>query len=519
MKRIWLNMLIACALAFTSAAITSCDKNKGGSKQEEQEETDDPDEGKEEDPASKVDVVTPDQWVAVDELGREMPKDAPATRSNRTVLMFYWTWHDSSQLNYPAVVNISKVQREHPEALQDYNHPAWGQELQPCFWGQPLFGYYRTTDEWVLRKHAELLADAGVDAVFFDCTNGSFIWEESTEALMKTWTQAQKDGVNVPKIAFMLAFGPTDGSLQAIRKLYNNIYKDHKYDNLWFRMNGKPCIMAYPDNLDKSNATDAAILNLFEFRKGQPDYVNGGGDGQWGWLECYPQHTYNHGELMTVGVSQNASDYSHGHCYAFNSPGAYGRSYTKANGHDTSEGAYVKGLNFQEQWERALYYDTKMIFITGWNEWIAGKQPNWPPSDPYKPFAFPDQYDWEHSRDIEPNAEWGDFGDCYYYQLIQNIRRYKGVSAPAKVSEEKTMKIGSFDGWKNISPDFKHYPGNTKVRNHPQHSKSGYMYTNTTGRNDLWTRGWQGIKTTCIFTLRPQRTSPPEPTRVGCACS
>ena len=188
---------------------------------------------------------------------------------------------------------------------------------------------------------------------------------------------------------------------------------------------------------------------------------------------------------MTVGVSQNASDYSHGHCYAFNSPGAYGRSYTKANGHDTSEGAYVKGLNFQEQWERALYYDTKMIFITGWNEWIAGKQPNWPPSDPYKPFAFPDQYDWEHSRDIEPNAEWGDFGDCYYYQLIQNIRRYKGVSAPAKVSEEKTMKIGSFDGWKNISPDFKHYPGNTKVRNHPQHSKSGYMYTNTTGRNDL----------------------------------
>ncbi len=485
MKRIWLNMLIACALAFTSAAITSCDKNKGGSKQEEQEETDDPDEGKEEDPASKVDVVTPDQWVAVDELGREMPKDAPATRSNRTVLMFYWTWHDSSQLNYPAVVNISKVQREHPEALQDYNHPAWGQELQPCFWGQPLFGYYRTTDEWVLRKHAELLADAGVDAVFFDCTNGSFIWEESTEALMKTWTQAQKDGVNVPKIAFMLAFGPTDGSLQAIRKLYNNIYKDHKYDNLWFRMNGKPCIMAYPDNLDKSNATDAAILNLFEFRKGQPDYVNGGGDGQWGWLECYPQHTYNHGELMTVGVSQNASDYSHGHCYAFNSPGAYGRSYTKANGHDTSEGAYVKGLNFQEQWERALYYDTKMIFITGWNEWIAGKQPNWPPSDPYKPFAFPDQYDWEHSRDIEPNAEWGDFGDCYYYQLIQNIRRYKGVSAPANVSEEKTMKIGSFDGWKNISPDFKHYPGNTKVRNHPQHSKSGYMYTNTTGRNDL----------------------------------
>ncbi len=472
----------ATAFAILALMAAGCDKKQGGATPDdgEQDTTEVPDET----PAD-VDVVTPDQWVAVDELGRSMPTDARSKRDDRNVLMFYWTWHDSSQLNYPSVVNISKIQREVPAALQDYNHPVWGQELQPCFWGQPLFGYYRTTDEWVLRKHAELLADAGVDAVFFDCTNGDFIWEESTEALMKVWTEAQKEGVNVPRIAFMLAFGPTDGSLSAIRKLYNKIYKDKRYQNLWFHLKGKPVIMAYPDNLDLSNATDKAIKNLFEFRPGQPDYVNGGGDGQWGWLECYPQHEYNHGELMTVGVAQNASDYSHGHCYAFNSPGTYGRSYTKANGHDTSEGAYVKGLNFQEQWDRALKYDNKMVFITGWNEWIAGKQPNWPPNDPYKPFAFPDQYDWEHSRDIEPNAEWGDYGDSYYYQLVQNVRRYKGVSKPARVSAEKTMSIGSFDGWKNVSPDFKHYKGNTTRRNHPQHSKSGIIYTNGTGRNDL----------------------------------
>ena len=472
----------ATAFAILALMASGCDKKQGAATPDDEgQETP---ETPEEKPAD-VDVVTPDQWVAVDELGRGMPTDARSKRDDRHVLMFYWTWHDSRQLNYPSVVNISKIQREVPAALQDYNHPVWGQELQPCFWGQPLFGYYRTTDEWVLRKHAELLADAGVDAVFFDCTNGDFIWEESTEALMKVWTEAQKEGVNVPRIAFMLAFGPTDGSLSAIRKLYNKIYKDKRYQNLWFHLKGKPVIMAYPDNLDMSNATDKAIKNLFEFRPGQPDYVNGGGEGQWGWLECYPQHEYNHGELMTVGVAQNASDYSRGHCYAFNSPGTYGRSYTKANGHDTSEGAYVKGLNFQEQWDRALKYDNKMVFITGWNEWIAGKQPNWPPNDPYKPFAFPDQYDWEHSRDIEPNAEWGDYGDSYYYQLVQNVRRYKGVSKPARVSAEKTMKIGSFDGWKNISPDFKHYKGNTMRRNHPQHSNSGIIYTNGTGRNDL----------------------------------
>ena len=481
MRISWTRAIIT-TIAILAITAAGCDKKQGNEEAGDpgQEEPVQPDEK----PAD-VDVVTPDQWVAVDELGRGMPTDARSKRDDRTVLMFYWTWHDSRQLNYPSVVNISKIQREVPAALQDYNHPVWGQELQPCFWGQPLFGYYRTTDEWVLRKHAELLADAGVDAVFFDCTNGDFIWEDSTEALMKVWTEAQKAGVNVPRIAFMLAFAPTDGSLSAIRKLYNKIYKDRRYDNLWFHIKGKPVIMAYPDNLDLSNATDKAIKDLFEFRSGQPDYVNGGGEGQWGWLECYPQHEYNHGELMTVGVAQNASDYSRGHCYAFNSPGTYGRSYTKANGHDESEMAYVKGLNFQEQWDRALKYDNKMVFITGWNEWIAGKQPNWPPDDPYKPFAFPDQYDWEHSRDIEPNAEWGDYGDCYYYQLVQNVRRYKGVSKKARISAEKTVKIGSFEGWKDVSPDFKHYKGNTMRRNHLQHSNSGKVYTNGTGRNDL----------------------------------
>ncbi len=482
MKRICLQLLAvsaAAALVFSAGCGKHADTPEEPEDPQEQEDPEDEEE-------AKVEVVTPDQWVVVDELGRTMPtyEESPKKATEYKVLMFYWTWHDSRQLNYPKVVNISQVIREHPEALQDYNHEAWGQPLQPCFWGTPLFGYYRTTDKWVLRKHAELLADAGVDAVFFDCTNGNFIWEESTTALMDTWAEAKQDGVNVPQISFLLPFGPTEGSLDSMRNLYKNIYKNHVHADLWFRLNGKPCLMAYPNNLTDFG-DDAQIKAMFEFRPGQPDYVNGGSGATWGWLECYPQHEYNRGELMTVGVAQNASDYSNGHCYAFNSPGAYGRSYTKANGHDTSERAYVKGLNFQEQWDRAIQYHPRHVFITGWNEWIAGKQPNWPPSDPYKPFAFPDQYNWECSRDIEPNADWGDDGDNYYYQLAMNVRKYKGVSRPAYVSGEKTMNIGSFEGWQSVSPDFKHYKGNTLHRKHLQHSQSGIVYTNNTGRNDF----------------------------------
>ncbi len=67
-------------------------------------------------------------------------------------------------------MNITEILKQYPEAATDKDHPAW-QGISPgvFWWDEPLFGYYRTTDEWILRKHAEMLADAGVDVVFCDC--------------------------------------------------------------------------------------------------------------------------------------------------------------------------------------------------------------------------------------------------------------------------------------------------------------------------------------------------------------
>ena len=436
-------------------------------------------------------TVNSDSWAATDALGRKVSeyKDAGDKKKDKFIAMFYWTWHQGNDDTTYQVKNISEIVRKYPEAMKDYNHPAWGDKRPGFFfWEQPLLGYYKTTDPWVLRKHAEMLADAGVDAVFFDCTNGSLTWEDSYEALMKTWDQAQKDGVNVPKIAFMLPFGPAPHSLVSLRQLYKDVYKPGRYENLWFVWKGKPCIMAYPDNLTDS-PEDRAIRDFFTFRPGQPDIVDGPGrPDQWGWLETYPQHKFVERpdggcEEMVVCVAQNANDASGGHCCAFNAPGTYGRSYTQQRGQDTREDAYLYGLNIQEQWDYALQCDPDLIFVTGWNEFIAGKHIGWHPARPYYPFAFPDQFDWERSRDIEPVKAWGDKGDAYYIQLVDNIRRYKGVSESQAVSQPRSFRIGRFDGWDGVSPDFRHYPGNTMHRNHKGHANM--FYTNTTGRNDI----------------------------------
>ena len=434
--------------------------------------------------------INSDYWSATDGLDRKVREycEAGDEKKNKYVAMFYWTWHQGDDDTTVTVKNITEIVKKYPEAMQDYNHEAWGKRKPGFFyWEQPLLGYYKTTDPWILRKHAEMLADAKIDVVFFDCTNSNKTWKESYEALMKTWDQAQNDGVKIPKIAFMLPFSPTDHSLESMRQLYNDIYKPGRYNNLWFYWKGKPCIMAYPDNLTNS-PEDQEIAHFFTFRPGQPDYVKGPSrNDQWGWLENYPQHGYvkdqaGRFEQVTIGVAQNAAPETNGHCSAFNLPGSQGRDFSYRNGFDPRVDGYLYGWNFIEQWERAFELDPELVFITGWNEFVAGQ---WLPQHGWtgKPFSFVDQFDWKRSRDIEPNKGWEDKGDTYYLQLIDFVRMFKGMESPKKISAEKSIEIGKSNEWDGVLPAYHHYKGNTFHRDH--RGRNNTYYINNTGRNDI----------------------------------
>jgi len=279
-------------------------------------------------------LAGPDSWALVDELGRtDNPQDLRAPRKDKHIALFYWSWHQDgkggSQCRGDFNVNVSDVQKHHPEALLQAefydDDPIWGKRKQGIFWGKPLYGYYRTTDPWVLRKHAELLAAAGVDVVFFDCSNAALTWDDSVNAIMQVWSQARKDGVRTPAIGFLLPFVPNEDSLKDLRHVYEWIYGPGLHSDLWFYLDEKPVIMAYPDNLTDS-AIDRKILDFFDFRPAMPDYVIGPQrQKQWGWLEVYPQHIYGSGSdtEMCVSTAQNAAKSSGGHCSAFNDPLSY----------------------------------------------------------------------------------------------------------------------------------------------------------------------------------------------------
>ncbi|MBQ7736567.1 MAG: hypothetical protein IJT62_01880 [Oscillospiraceae bacterium] len=423
----------------------------------------------------------PDTWAVTDGLGRKAAGQEEAGEPrDRFVGIMYWTWHTWYSSNEP--VNLTALIEANPGAADRFDDPVWADfpSDQVFHWNEPVYGYYQTADRWVLRRQAELLAAAGVDVVIFDNTNGTFTWQEGYTALCEEFSRARADGVETPGITFMLPYFETENRAAQLRSIYQDIYQQGKYRDLWFFWHGKPLIIGSAVGLDKKDPLDAEILDFFTFRPAQWRYDAGSEvrKGSWGWLSVFPPtryYTKDRLEEIPVGVAQNYNDVSG--LTAMNMDGVYGRSYT-SHGWDTREDAMLYGANFAEQFEYAIEADPEFIFITGWNEWISYHLHGWQGLES----AFADEFTDEFSRDIEPST--GALKDHYYYQMVDLIRRYKGVRAAPEASGQITMAMDAGDElWQDVLPRYGAYRGDTFDRD-----ADGYgsmHYTDRSGRNDL----------------------------------
>ena len=456
-----------------------------------------------------ADGVNPRTWVATDGLGRELTKSKTKSKDHyRAVGVFYWTWHLPTTTNVP--VNINDFYKQNPTKKNDYNFWKNSKSVELTkkgvsrgpWWNEPIYGYYTSNDEYVLRKQAELLAAARVDFIVFDCTNGDSTYREYVELILKVWSKAKSDGVEVPAIAFMLPFNNAKNTATAFNKLYSTFYDKNsenykKYSDMYFRFNGKKLILM--NNSGLSSDIQSKLSN-FTVRAVDASYFLQGAQkfGKWGWLSTYPQAYYKKAdgtpEQISVGVAQNAN-YETNQLTAMNGSHVMGRSYAKDNysysytyknqtitvgssiigptAKSTNTSLY--GRNFQQQWDYAISIDPEIVFVTGWNEWIMGNYEKWQGVSN----AFPDQFNDEYSRDIEPTK--GELKDHYYYQLVENIRKYKGVTAQ---SSQTAKTINSTSDWNNSNIlSYNHYVGGYN-RNIDSSGKV-QKYVNNTFRNDI----------------------------------
>ena len=437
-----------------------------------------------------------DTWVATDGLGRTLSNygNAGPTRKNKCVGVFYLTWHgahgyDELQMpygkgegvipktkkEYKSPYDISKILKHEP------GKRPWGPPLSLHHFGEPEWGYYLSDDEFVIRKHCQMLVDAGVDVIIFDATNGMTYRDIYLNFCRILW-EIRAAGGRTPQIAFM---AHTSSEL-VVPKIYNDFYAKNLYPELWFYWKGKPLILSPVEGLNKE------IRNFFTIRHTWvPGVFPWFGDGKdkWTFFDDTPQ-AYGWSESSNKPEQVSVTTAQHAHRNI-------GRSFQNGKQPATENERPDIGLYFTEQWQRALEVDPEFVLIIDWNEWTAmrfvydagdtnlkwevflGKQMK--DGDSW----FVDQYNQEFSRSIEPMK--GGFYDAYYFQMIDKIRKYKGVRPLPKASSPKTITIdGRFDDWTNVEPEFYDTKGDVYHRDHPGWGKIK-SYINKTGRNDFKT--------------------------------
>jgi len=174
-----------------------------------------------------------------DALGRLIPEPGEVRpfQKDRYVGAFYFLWLGLGQVH-----DVSKILAADPLARYTTASPPWGPKGAFHFWGEPLYGYYRSEDPWVLRRHAMLLSDAGVDFLVFDTTNAA-IYEKVVLSLCKVFEEQRQAGTHVPQSTFMVNSRAGDTA----RRIYELLYKPGRYRELWFQWEGKPLLICNPE--------------------------------------------------------------------------------------------------------------------------------------------------------------------------------------------------------------------------------------------------------------------------------
>jgi len=198
---------------------------------------------------SKLIDTRPDTWAATDGLGRIvfMGDKNGGLRPNKTVGIFYFL---ANQAHGRPLYDITQILAANPL------HPAFGPMNTGHWWGEPWFGYYQSADEAVIRKHMQMLTDAGVDVVIFDTTNGP-TYPDVYLPLCKVLTDMRAKGNRTPQIAFFTGNG-------AWNTVYRDFYAKSLYRPLWFLWKGKPLMMAHLQGGDLLPDEVRAFFNVRE---------------------------------------------------------------------------------------------------------------------------------------------------------------------------------------------------------------------------------------------------------------
>ena len=418
--------------------------------------------------------------VGFDEQGHAVDA-VRETREDKEVGMFYFIWlgqHGAQQ-----IYDISKIRPQYGDDITFHQDVEVSPANQFHWWGEPLFGYYNSGDRWVIRKHLEMLTEAGVDFLVFDTTN-AVTYDNVAKRIMQVIEELRAEGWDCPQVAYYTH----SYSIRTIESLYQNIYKAEYCPDAWYRVDGKPLIIGYFD--PKEDMKEAAsrgdtsyspaapsqeIQDFFYFREARWPNEKVMKDS-WPYTEwTWPQKV--NGDMMSVSIATHPGvpfSFSLTHEGWMN----WGRGYDPSTGVNVSEDI-MKGTFYDWEWRTVYKKDPRFVFITGWNEWVSIK------SAYGGEYMFCDNVDMEYSRDAEPMM--GGYEDAYFIQTIQRIREYKyqPITGYIAGTVRKTVDItAGVSQWEDVNAVYRRVGTDDGSRDSVGGAASVY-YKNDPVRNNI----------------------------------
>lgn len=349
-------------------------------------------------------------YTVTDALDRQMR--IAGTRNSQKAVGIRYFLHFGTEESNP-LYSVSNVSSNNATAYT--SDAAWtaaggGAVGTKHWWGEPLFGYYYSTDAWVISRDVQMLTDAGIDFIAID-TSEAKINEAGLTVLLDILAKYAKQGFEVPKVTF------TSTSNSAVSGALESYYSNEKYADLWYK---------------SGNEIVKSIADLTMKTVHAAKSVGGTAMSE----SAFYGDTMNHQRSFNGSINVDEAD------------------------------ASLQGYNFAREFEDAIASDTNIIFVESWNEWIAERKAS---DDNAKPIVLTENADMNNSSDIQPMKD--GYGDDYYMQMIDYIKQFKGSKITnnklntATATEGVSIDInGEFSQWNKVSSHYLDYTGDIADR-------------------------------------------------------
>jgi hypothetical protein len=229
----------------------------------------------------------------------------------------------------------------------------------------PALGEYKTDDRQVVRQHLRWLRRAGVDVILYDACRiepeqslFDLPKHKTLQLLVEELTHQEQEPRKLKLVVWMEKWN-SNPTLEQYRFGFDYIRKNLAQRDFYFRLDGKPLVMAYlngpaPDNLKIEHENEP----FFTIR-----HISSSAESP-GWKYFGPAGDK---ECMTVNPGANGFMEE-----AFITKVVNKRPIDVAALRNRGKDAIQQradGKYFADQLLKARQVDPKLIFISGWNDW------------------------------------------------------------------------------------------------------------------------------------------------------